>query len=752
MKNLQSLGFILLMFLTTQIKAQESFSFSCPRDTTYDGCAHPCITLKARIPDIRSSSSNYVVNQIAGAGVSTCFNPYVSPNTGGTSAALTTDDIYSRSIALPFPFTFYGTTYNNCVISTNGLISFNTSLARAFSHYGILASGGFLSATTGSPRNLPSNLYDEAIIMGAYHDIVSANGRIIKYDVVGNAPHRKWVLSYYQIPLFSCTSSTNNTQQIVLYEGTGIVEVFMYSKQICNAWNQGRAMIGMQNFAQNQGIMAPGRAASDAPWGSVNMNESWRFVPSAGDPLYRSTQLFDLNGNLVATGDTVGVGNGILEASFPNVCSGGNTTYVVKTTYEQNGAPGSFIYSTDTINVITSSITANYTIQNNNCHGNSNGVINAAGTGGGNYDYSIDGVNFQTSGVFNNLAAGTYTVSVRDNSIPCTRDTVITITEPDAITSTISTVNATCSVTPNGTLDVTGAGGVPGYEYSLDGTTYQSSGTFTVADGDYIVSVRDANGCVVTFNDTVHLTNDLVVTPRSDTSICLGVSVPLSATGNADSYSWSGPGVSGNVATPSSTGLSTYTVTATLGQCTQTATFSVLAESLVHVNAGLNTTILSGETVQLNATVTGASSFLWTSNPLDETLSSTTVLNPTATPTATTTYTLSATNAAGCTDEDDIIVTVVPYCVKVNNAFSPNGDGINDMWHVYDSYDCLKNVTVAMFNRYGSKVFESNDYHNDWNGTYKGKPVPDGTYYAVINFTLVSGKKITKKSDVTVIR
>ena len=752
MKKFQSIGLILLMFLTIQTKAQESFSFSCQRDTTYNGCANPCITLKARIPDIRSSSANYVVNQVAGAGVSTCFTPYASPNTGGTSAALTTDDIYSRSIALPFPFSFYGTTYNNCVISTNGLISFNTTLARAFSHYGILASGGFLSATSGTPRNLPSNLYDEAIIMGAYHDIVSANGRIIKYDVVGTAPHRKWVLSYYQIPLFSCTSSTNNTQQIVLYEGTGIVEVFMYSKQICTAWNQGRAMIGMQNFAQNQGIMAPGRAASDAPWGSVNMNESWRFVPSAGDPLYRSTELYDLNGNLIATGDTTGIGNGTLEASFPNVCSSGNTTYIVKTKYEQIDAPGSFVYSTDTINVITSSIAASYAVQNNNCNGTSNGVINATGTGGGSYEYSIDGVTFQSSGVFNNLPAGTYTVSVRDNSIGCTRDTVINVTEPEAISVTANTTNATCSATPNGTLDVTAAGGTPGYEYSIDGNTYQSSGIFTVADGDYNVSVRDANGCVSTFTQSVGLTNDLVVTPRSDTSICLGASVLLSATGNAANYSWSGAGVSGSIATPVSTGTTTYTVTATLGQCTNTATVNVLAESLVNVNAGQNTTILSGEQVQLSATISGATSFLWTSNPLDESLSSTTILNPVATPTVTTTYTLSASNAAGCIDADDIMVTVVPYCVKVNNAFSPNGDGINDMWHVYENYDCLKNVRVSVFNRYGSKVFESTDYHNDWNGTYKGKPVPDGTYYAVIDFVLVSGKKITKKSDVTVIR
>jgi gliding motility-associated-like protein len=88
----------------------------------------------------------------------------------------------------------------------------------------------------------------------------------------------------------------------------------------------------------------------------------------------------------------------------------------------------------------------------------------------------------------------------------------------------------------------------------------------------------------------------------------------------------------------------------------------------------------------------------------------------------------------------------------VNNAFTPNGDGINDRWSIYRQYDCLSKVRLTVFNRYGAKVFESVDYRNDWDGTYKGKPVPDGTYYAVIDFSLISGKKVTTKTDLTIIR
>ena len=95
---------------------------------------------------------------------------------------------------------------------------------------------------------------------------------------------------------------------------------------------------------------------------------------------------------------------------------------------------------------------------------------------------------------------------------------------------------------------------------------------------------------------------------------------------------------------------------------------------------------------------------------------------------------------------------MIPYCINAKNAFSPNGDGVNDLWMVYDSYDCLRNVEVHVFNRYGNKVFEHRNYTNNWNGQYSGKPVPDGTYYAVINYTLINGRTVTVKTDVNIIR
>src|SRR5205085_11512103 len=101
----------------------------------------------------------------------------------------------------------------------------------------------------------------------------------IKFNGVGIAPNRKWVLSFYKVPLYSaaCNSLIENTHQIVLHESSGIIEVNIFDKQICPTWNQSRAMVGLQDWTRTKAIIPPGRAATDPPWGTVGMNETWRF-------------------------------------------------------------------------------------------------------------------------------------------------------------------------------------------------------------------------------------------------------------------------------------------------------------------------------------------------------------------------------------------------------------------------------------------------------------------------------------------
>lgn len=200
------------------------------------------------------------------------------------------------------------------------------------------------------------------------------------------------------------------------------------------------------------------------------------------------------------------------------------------------------------------------------------------------------------------------------------------------------------------------------------------------------------------------------------------------------------------IATP---GSYTVVVRDSLG-CSRTQNVTATFDAPFTVNAGTDVSILSGEqTIITGSTSVPATSVLW--SPAVG-LASPNSLSTVAKPTSTTLYTLTAVSNQGCSASDAMQVIIIPYCVKVKNAFTPNGDGNNDLWQVYDDYGCLKNVSLHVFNRYGKKVFESRDYRNNWNGTFDGKPVPDGTYYAVLNFTLITGRVVTIKSDLTVLR
>jgi gliding motility-associated-like protein len=95
------------------------------------------------------------------------------------------------------------------------------------------------------------------------------------------------------------------------------------------------------------------------------------------------------------------------------------------------------------------------------------------------------------------------------------------------------------------------------------------------------------------------------------------------------------------------------------------------------------------------------------------------------------TYTLTAMGEGQCTASDFLTVKILKP-VNVPNAFSPNGDGIHDTWNITNLSD-YPGCTVAVFNRYGQRVYYSAGYGTPWDGTVAGKPLPMATYYYVIH-------------------
>jgi gliding motility-associated-like protein len=320
------------------------------------------------------------------------------------------------------------------------------------------------------------------------------------------------------------------------------------------------------------------------------------------------------------------------------------------------------------------------------------------------------------------------------------------------LNATITKTDATCD--NNGSITINTTSTIP-LQYSINnGTNYYSTNVFTnLAPGTYAVSVNaTTTSCPFTQNVTIALNGSISVNAGLDTTICAGASFTRTLVSTATSYVWTSsgglnsPSVSpAAVLSPQAT--TTYTITAIRGNCTATDELLVNVIPGATVNAGQDASIFGGQSYTMQATAS-AGVYAWT--PATG-LSNAGILQPVATPQVTTTYTLQVTNSQGCISSDQIVITVIPYCIKPMEAFTPNGDGINDYWLITTG-NCLKAAKAQVFNRYGAKVFESNDYHNDWKGTYNGKPLPDGTYYFMITYTLLNGKTEYKKGNVTILR
>lgn len=97
-----------------------------------------------------------------------------------------------------------------------------------------------------------------------------------------------------------------------------------------------------------------------------------------------------------------------------------------------------------------------------------------------------------------------------------------------------------------------------------------------------------------------------------------------------------------------------------------------------------------------------------------------------------------------------ISATTITDQVYVPNAFSPNGDGLNDVLRVYSNV--IRDMRFMVFNQWGEKIFESHNQSTGWDGTYKGKPQPSGVYMYVCDITLVDGRRIQRKGAINLVR
>lgn len=218
---------------------------------------------------------------------------------------------------------------------------------------------------------------------------------------------------------------------------------------------------------------------------------------------------------------------------------------------------------------------------------------------------------------------------------------------------------------------------------------------------------------------------------------------PIQITENKNGFNgtgvFSGPGITPTgLFTPSAAGVGTFTInyvfTAANG-CDYSTSQQVTVNPQPTANAGEDLAILEGGLVTIHATASGTQplSYKWTmtdGSPATS-LDHDDVLTPVASPVDDAAYMLTVTAGNGCSSADNVNIKVLKAPV-VPNAFTPNNDGINDKWTI-KNLESYPNCTVDIYNRYGELLYSSVGYATEWDGTYKGAPLPAGSYYYIIN-------------------
>ncbi len=192
-----------------------------------------------------------------------------------------------------------------------------------------------------------------------------------------------------------------------------------------------------------------------------------------------------------------------------------------------------------------------------------------------------------------------------------------------------------------------------------------------------------------------------------------------------------------------------------IGQ-TKTIIDSVRVNPAPQANAGNNQTVNEGAAATLTGTLSvgygPTLNYNWTQSD-SSAISCTHCTNPVVTPTTTTNYTLTVSDNFGCASTSTVTVFVNIVCkdVFIATAFSPNGDGMNDILHVKSNCDMTK-MSFKIFDRWGEKVFESNDLNIGWDGTYKNKAMDSAVFMYTLDGFSSNGTEVKLKGDVTLIR
>ncbi len=370
--------------------------------------------------------------------------------------------------------------------------------------------------------------------------------------------------------------------------------------------------------------------------------------------------------------------------------------------------------------------------------GSAMAAIVLTGQGGiGPLIYTLNGVSNNT-GIFTNIDSGiVYNWSITDaNNCKVASGTTGLCLNPLALV-VIDKVNVLCFNGNTGSIRVEASGGTGPYEYKLNNSPNQVSGTFnSLTAGAYTVTVKDAKGLTssipVTITQPTLLTVSTIKTDILCEGLATGSATALAQGGTAPYlYSWNTLPVK-TTATANGLNAGTYTVMVTdANGCTATAQATIVASNSLPTAAF--TSSQSGlSTYTFVNTSVNATSYAWDFGDGQASIDP----NPIHVYATAGTYTVKLTVANSCGTDIETQVLIVPE-LEFFNGFSPNGDGQNDNWNI-PVLNYYPVNTVLIINRWGSEIWKGTNYNNKdvvWTGkNMNGEDMPDGTYYYIINY------------------
>jgi gliding motility-associated-like protein len=659
-------------------------------------------------------------NQTTNYGVTNI--PYVTQTNTGTQLFMS-DDSQQGPFNIGFTFCFFGQTYNQFWVGSNGWISFSPAQPTTFTS-ATIPNGGV---------TIPKNC-----VMGPWQDWHPGLGGQIRYQVQGTAPCRKLVVSWVGVPMFSCTNLLG-TFHTVIYESTNVIENYIQSKPNCLAWAGGTAVQGLHNTTGTVAITVPGRNSTQ--W-TAN-NDAYRYTPSGPTVLPVPTWYIVGNPNPIGVGTSITVtppvqgANYTCQLVYPSCNVGWNTCNSIAgpgpdTVFVQPGPP----------NLPQPTITFIDPTCYNYCDGSINVIPN-----GTNGVTTISWNTLQTTFNPTNLCTGNYSFLITDG-IGCTVTGNATLTNPAQIIMTpISGPDTVCYLSTSESYSVPSMGVGYNYIWSTTPQIINGQGTDNITtdwssepSGLYQDSISVYSTSPIGCNsDTSYFTTFILninptidpIGPFCDYDGCVDlVGSPLNGTFLVN-------GVQTDEFCPQQGIITNNDVTYTYTQsnCPFDTTINVIVnpqpiitsvtpsyefnqlcegDSIFRIYtaysslSGLFDWVVEGDTIQDNSLP-----YVWNNVGF---------------------YTISVSQTVnGCVSNEEQANIAIQECpqelIYIPNTFTPDGDAFNNIWlpiftDGFDVYD----YNLLVFNRWGETIFESYNHTVGWDGTYNNKMCFDGIY------------------------